>query len=581
MSALSANGDVVSVVLAKQTKLLYGALNISLIATLINSCVLIVVLWPVVARELLIGWAVLIWTLSAVRWFVALKYHQQTLDQQALPRWHQYFATGVYAAGIVWGFAAVWLYPLQGIGYQVFLTFVLGGMAAGSLTSLSYDRKLATIFLFLLMVPLVIRVLFSQEQLNIAMGLMLGYFCLMFVLTSNRIGKNIEQNILYELDIQLRHKQIKQSEHRNEVLLQTASDAFFLHDLKGRFIDVNEQACKSTGYSREELLQMSVSDIEKGADEQLLMEMWPTLKAAGKLELECLHRRKDGTTFPVEVHIGPVEIDEHSYVSALVRDITVHKEALESYNQAKLEAQRLNLAKSRFLSHISHELRTPLNAILGFAQLLQLNEKDLNELQKMNVNEIHKAGGYLLEMINELLDLSRIESGKLELDNQAFPMTEVIAECLNLVRSQADSFQVKIIERLTDAECIIWADPVRTKQVILNLLSNGVKYNSHPGELTLECIMVEQKWLRVKISDTGEGIAEQDLLRLFNPFERLDNRPNIEGTGIGLVITKLLIEAMGGEIGVNSHKGQGSVFWLDFVLCKEAVEEQVKPIHGL
>lgn len=211
---------------------------------------------------------------------------------------------------------------------------------------------------------------------------------------------------------------------------------------------------------------------------------------------------------------------------------------------------------------MSHELRTPLNAILGFAQLLGLDEK--NDIKKQNINEIINGGNHLLELINEILDLSKIESGNVELTIESHSLNKIINNVLSLIKPLADKHAIQIEDKISSSPDInIMVDEIRFKQVLLNLLSNAIKYNSENGEVLIDYSLTEGNMLHLSITDTGEGLTPEQQSQLFKPFERVGaENSNIEGTGLGLVISKDLIELMGGTIKAESAVGKGSCFWL-------------------
>ncbi|HYK15372.1 MAG TPA: ATP-binding protein, partial [Burkholderiales bacterium] len=258
-------------------------------------------------------------------------------------------------------------------------------------------------------------------------------------------------------------------------------------------------------------------------------------------------------------------------VFAAARDVTEGKrfELTLQENNVALEsaiaaADKANLAKSNFLSSMSHELRTPLNAILGFGQLMESDVPAPTAAQKASIDQILQAGWYLLELINEILDLALIESGKFSISREPVSLDEVMLECQSMIEPQAGKRGISMRFPEFDEPCFINADRTRVKQVVINLLSNAIKYNRADGSVIVDCIAGSAQNIRINIRDTGLGLSPEKLGQLFQPFNRLGQESSAEeGTGIGLVVTKRLVELMGGTLGVESTVGTGSVFWVE------------------
>lgn len=248
-------------------------------------------------------------------------------------------------------------------------------------------------------------------------------------------------------------------------------------------------------------------------------------------------------------------------------NITELKKSEQRVLRAKEAAEKANRAKSEFLSNMSHELRTPLNSILGFAQLLEL-DSNLTAEQQQNIHEICNAGKHLLSLIDDVLDLSKIEAGKLTLSMEAVVPGRLVSECFALVQSQAGTNDIRLIfEPGCWSEQVVHADNIRLKQVFLNLIINAIKYNRPNGEVTVSLSKLDDDYLRVTISDTGHGIPKHLQKDIFQPFNRLGAEDtHVEGSGVGLVITQQLVKKMKGRIGFNSEEGKGSQFWVDLHL---------------
>ena len=287
---------------------------------------------------------------------------------------------------------------------------------------------------------------------------------------------------------------------------------------------------------------------------------------------ELTYIRKDGSRFPAIVSITALRDDYGDIIGYLLigTDNSVRKQVELELNKAMAVAEKANLAKSDFLSSMSHELRTPLSAILGFAQLMESGTPSPTISQKRSIDQILKAGWYLLELINEILDLALIESGKLPISLEPISLAEVVRECQTMIEPQAHKRNIHMIFCQFEMPYFVKADRTRVKQILINLLSNAIKYNKVGGTVTVDCLASTPGRIRISVKDTGEGLAQDKLTQLFQPFNRLGKETGIEeGTGIGLMVSKRLVELMKGEIGVESIVGVGSVFWFELNLTAE------------
>lgn len=362
---------------------------------------------------------------------------------------------------------------------------------------------------------------------------------------------------------------LRDSEEKFRALLEAAPDAIVIVDTQGLVVLVNALPLSLFGYGREELIGEPVEMLmpsryregHAGLRGDYITEPRPRKMDGG---LNLLGRRKDGGEFPIEVSLSPLETKNGRLVSCAIRDITGRKRIEAELNEAKVAAENANRAKSEFLSSMSHELRSPLNAILGFAQLLESAVPPLTPRQKCGVEQILHAGWYLLELINEILDLALIESGKLSLSLEAIDLHEVIGDCQAMIVPHAVNSGIQLSFPDFTAQVLVKADRTRVKQVFLNLLSNAIKYNRTGGNVEVRFSHCTTPSIRISVHDTGRGLSPEQLAELFQPFNRLGREMGAEeGTGIGLVVSKRLVELMGGTIGVESTVGEGSVFWFE------------------
>jgi PAS domain S-box-containing protein len=407
--------------------------------------------------------------------------------------------------------------------------------------------------------------LVSVTALRDARNAIIGY---LLIGTDNTLRQRFESEQL-RLDQHLRDQQFY-----TRSLIESNVDALITTTPAGIISDVNKQMEALTGCTRDELIgapfKNYFTDPERAEAgiRRVLIENKLT-----NYELTACAR--DGRTTVVSYNATTFYDRDRTLQGVFVaaRDITERlalDQALQvthlALQSAKLYADKANLAKSDFLSSMSHELRSPMNAILGFAQLLESGSPPPSPEQRQSIDQILRAGWYLLELINEILDVALIESGKLSLSAEPTSLAEVLDDCRGMIEPLAAKTGIELSFPRFAEPVFVQADRTRLKQVLINLLSNAVKYNRPGGPVDVVCSVAAGKRTRISIHDTGAGLAPDKLLHLFEPFNRLGRESGSEeGTGIGLVVSKRLTEVMGGAIGAESTADIGSVFWIELV----------------
>jgi PAS domain S-box-containing protein len=354
---------------------------------------------------------------------------------------------------------------------------------------------------------------------------------------------------------------------KTKAILDAAPDSIVVIDRDLMIVEASPGTERIYGFPKEERMGRSAMTIVHPDDVAFITGELTRLFAEGSDELISYRfhaRHADGHWMIIETR-GRLLNDEDGRAVLVSRDVTEAVAFEENLAAAKEEAERANAAKSEFMSRMSHELRTPLNSVLGFAQILQMELKSKEDLEL--VDHVYKSGQHLLTLINEVLDISRVESGNIGLAPEPLLLEDLVLECLGIIGPQARERDVEIgYSDSFDYE--ILADQLRLKQVILNLLSNAIKFNRSHGSVTLHC-GVRDGLVRFSVSDTGHGIAPDLRERLFTAFDRLDAETRgIEGTGLGLTLSKTLVEAMGGTLGFETTVDEGSTFWFELPLSE-------------
>ena len=394
-------------------------------------------------------------------------------------------------------------------------------------------------------------------------GGIIGY---LLIGTDNTARKRVEaeQKVL---DQELRDQQFY-----TRSLIESNIDALMTTDPHGIITDVNKQMEALTGSTRDELIGSPVRNYFTDP-ERAEAGIRRVLSERRITNYELTARAWDGTQTVVSYNAATLYDRNRKLqgVFAAARDITELKrfeETLKAKNidlqSATSAAEEANLAKSEFLSSMSHELRSPLNAILGFAQLMESDTPPPTPTQRQSIEQILTAGWHLLKLIDEILDLAKVESRQVSLSTEPVSLADVMIACQSMVESQAKEHGIRLVFPPPDIPYFISADLTRVKQVLINLLSNAIKYNSAGGVVEVACAEGAPGRIRISVSDTGAGLTAEQLGQLFQPFNRLGQEgEGEEGTGIGLMVAKRLVELMGGEIGVESTVGEGSLFWFE------------------
>jgi PAS domain S-box-containing protein len=562
------NNKHAKVLLAERARYLYEGLGPSLIISALLAVMLVVVEWSVNPLPVLLAWLALMGLLLTGRAILVMAWFRSDDKDRDCLRWVRDFRVGAIAAGMVWGLGAVLLFPSGAATQQVLLAFVLAGLCAGAITSLGVDRVSSAGFLLPTLVPLIIR--FGVEG-GLNSWVMAGMIILFLVFvggSSMRIKRSLEENFWRRIESGEREQALMLSDERMNQAQQLAQLGSFDWNPVSGALAWSDEHFRLWGL-QPNAITPSHDIFLQGIhpDDVALVDALLQRALKGERVYDCVHRVRwpDGS----EHHIhgrGEVMFDGNGKARQMigtVQDISERMRTQQALIAAKEEAEQASRAKSLFLASMSHELRTPLNSILGYAQLMELTPHQSDDTVE-NAREIRRAGELLLALMSDVLDLAKMESGRLEMQIETFALSEAVDQCH---AQNIRAAQVRNIMLQPDRMCgsiLVTADRRRLVQVVDNLISNAIKYTQPGGTVTVSCGVVASGRVRVTVTDTGAGLSVEQQAKMFQPFNRLGSEMSqVEGRGIGLAIARRLAQAMEGDIGFESQAGRGSTFWIE------------------
>ena len=572
-------------VLADQVELLYRQAPLGIAVTVVIGSILAFELYSSAKiGELVIFWAMLMVVVSMGLYFLTLGYRHARNRDTAPDVWLRRFAIGALAAGVMWGFAGAVFFPGHTDEQQVFLAFVLAGMAAGGLPLFSAVWWVYALFAVGVMLPFEVVLLTFGSRLFTELSFMIPIFFAINVSVAYQLNQvfvsGYRLRVSYrrltedytELNQRLERQLIELEEVRRQVeasgrkltlFAERAPIAVLELDVEGRIKEVNREAENLFGYPAGELIEKntSIKILVRPASHAEFDEGWKRLLETREsmAGLKISNPRRDGIEVVCEWTVTPLVNPDGSIISIIAqgRDIT-----------QQLEADRL---KQEFTSTLSHELRTPLTSIIGSLQLVNagvLGELNADQAELTEVAE--RNGQRLLDLINDILDIEKIESGKLTLFSEPMQMDELVNESMKLNQGFADRYKVRLVASGLVPEIRVNADRKRLLQVMTNLISNAAKFSPAGGSVDIEMRRMNDKVVVVSVGDRGNGIPEDFRNRIFGRFAQADSADTRAkgGTGLGLAICKRLIEMMDGTIGFSDRLGGGTNFWFELPMHK-------------
>ncbi len=572
--------DTQARILADQVALLYRQSWVGFLGTSVNAVILVAVFWPHASRPLLLGWLGLVFIVMTGRVLLVSQYHRRQAAnpsrEDCAPAWRRRYTIGAALAGICWGLAGSVLFPDQYHLQQTVLAIVLAGMAAGAVPLLSSAPGVYPVYLLPTLLPFAVWTgLHSLPELRVV-GLLTIVFAGVLLQASRQICNSLSESLRLKYEnaalvenlsstkrnVEQLNRNLEQeitghkaAQRRLQAIFDNASEGIVILDADGHIEVLNRAAAAIFDCDREDMSRQDGCQslfAEAGTHQHCQQRFLSADDGDMAHFVEVLGKRSNGKTFPMEITASRVEIDEQRLFIWMVRDIT--------------ERKALDRMKNEFVSTVSHELRTPLTAIRGALTLVaQGVTGPQNEQQKQLVDIAANNSERLLRLINDILDIEKIESGKVNFRIQPLLANELAQQALTMNQAYADQYQVQFrLEELAE-DVRFEADADRLLQVLTNLLSNAAKFSPRNTAVTL-AIQATTNEVRYSVSDSGPGIAADYQPHIFEKFSQGDSSDARQrgGTGLGLSISKALVEQMGGRIGFETWPGQGTRFDVSF-----------------
>ncbi|MDH5258460.1 MAG: ATP-binding protein [Gammaproteobacteria bacterium] len=542
------------VLLNEQVHLLYAALPFSIVASLLNGCILVYVERSVISRHVLEIWLVCLIAVMVYRGVSYVMYKRTKFWPVNDVRWSYLNFTGVVLAAIVWGGASVFLFPSSSIEHQAFLGFVIAGMSAGAISTLSYSFLSIIIFLICILSPLAVQFFIEGNEFGFTMGSMIVIYFLVMISVAIKNYKNSCHNIMLRLQAEKQQKALKQSEEKYQTIFNSAPLGIFHYTPEGKITSQNNMALDLIEVDVEFLHRINLlTDIQ---DQEFVNAIKTSLHGElgqykGSTKTIFPHSDK-----PIRMYCRGIN-DTAGGISggvAVLEDIT--------------EDNRVEKLKNEFVSTVSHELRTPLTAIYGSSELLsnardQIGEEQFNSL----ISNISRNSERLIFLVNDILDAEKIATGKMEFVFEQYEVCDLVSQAALDNQSYAEKHNVRFLLEECRQSAAVMVDKNRFLQVMANLLSNAAKFSPDGSDVKVG-VSKNNDTIRVFVKDRGPGISPDFQTKIFEKFTQSDasDTRKVGGTGLGLTISKDIVEKMNGNLSFNTEVGEGTTFYFELPL---------------